>query len=116
MQNAYVDHTYLSSVRRFFVAVPSARKHLLVAWRQWPAIRIGSACVLSQLPAAWTGPLSGTLGPACWIQRGPVRVGTFGRFSPGASSPLVFGSLRRGVTSSLSSGAGARRSELSPES
>ena len=80
MQNACVDNTYLSSVRRFFAAVPTARKHLSAAWRQWPAIRIGSTVVLSQLLAARTGPLSGTPGPARWIQRGPVRARTFGRF------------------------------------
>ena len=87
MQSAFADHTYLSSARILSAAIPTARKHPSVAWRQWQAARICSIVVLSQSSAAQTGPLSSAPGPARWIQRGPARAGTFGRFSPRGSSP-----------------------------
>ena len=75
MQSTFVDHTYLSSVRRFSAAVPSARKHPLVVWRQWLATRTSSVVVLLQSPAVQTGLLSGAPDPAHWIQRGLTRAG-----------------------------------------
>ena len=80
MQSVFADHTYLSSARILSVAFPPAQKHFSVVWRQWQAARICCAVVLSQSPAVQTGPLSGTLGPARWFQRGPTRAVPFGHF------------------------------------